>query len=94
LDTPSGVYNVVEDEPLTRREYVDAFERAFGFRRLRFIPPTIVKLAAGAPARTVMRSQRVGNTAFRHATGWAPAMRSAVDGWAAVAAERKESSNV
>jgi nucleoside-diphosphate-sugar epimerase len=94
LGAPTGVYNVVDDQPLTRREYVDAFERAFGFRRLRFIPPTIVKLAAGAPARTVMRSQRVSNTAFRDATGWAPAKPSAVDGWAAVAAERKESSNV
>ena len=27
---PAGIYNVVDDEPLTRREYLDAFPAAFG----------------------------------------------------------------
>jgi nucleoside-diphosphate-sugar epimerase len=90
---PSGVYNVVDDEPLARREYVDAFERAFGFRRLRFIPQTVVKVVGGATAQVVMRSQRVSNAAFRTATGWAPAIPSAVEGWAAVAATRSEASH-
>ena len=30
LDAPAGVYNVVEDEPATRREYLDSFAGAFG----------------------------------------------------------------
>jgi nucleoside-diphosphate-sugar epimerase len=93
LEAPTGVYNVVDDQPLTRREYVDAFERAFGFRRLRFIPPTVVKVVGGATAHVVMRSQRVSNAAFRRATGWAPATPSAVEGWAAVAATRSEASH-
>src|SRR6266498_3184283 len=32
LDAPAGVYNAVEDEPATRREYLDAFSAAFGLR--------------------------------------------------------------
>ena len=35
----------------TRREFVDAFAHAFGFGRLRFIPPTVVKVVGGAPAQ-------------------------------------------
>lgn len=85
FDAPSGVYNVVDDEPLTRRDFVDAFARAFGFRRLRFIPPKVVTFVGGATAQPLLRSQRVRNTAFRAATGWSPAIPSAVDGWASVA---------
>ena len=38
LDVPGGIYNVADDEPLTKREYVDAFSAAFGLQKLR-IPP-------------------------------------------------------
>ena len=94
LGAPAGIYNVVDDNPLTRREYVDAFAHAFGFRRLRLIPPTIVKVAGGTAVRALLRSQRVSNAAFRSATGWAPAIPSAAEGWAAVAATRRAASNV
>jgi nucleoside-diphosphate-sugar epimerase len=78
---PTGAYNVVDDEPITRREFVDAFGRAFDLGRLRFIPPTVVKVVGGSTAQPLLRSQRVSNAAFRAATGWAPAVPSAVDGW-------------
>ena len=93
LGAPTGIYNVVDDNPLTRREYVDAFARAFGFGRLRLVPPTIVKVAGGAVGKMLLRSQRVSNAAFRNATGWAPAVPDAIEGWAAVAAIRTEASN-
>jgi nucleoside-diphosphate-sugar epimerase len=32
LDAPVGIYNAVEDEPVTRRDYLDAFTDAFGIR--------------------------------------------------------------
>jgi nucleoside-diphosphate-sugar epimerase len=94
LGARSGVYNVVDDRPLTRREFVDAFASAFGLRRLRFVPPTVVKVAGGAIARPLLRSQRVSNAEFKRATGWAPALPSAVEGWTAVAAARKVASDV
>lgn len=37
LDAPSGTYNVVDDEPLTRREWVDAFAAALGVKPPRFV---------------------------------------------------------
>jgi nucleoside-diphosphate-sugar epimerase len=92
LAAPTGVYNVVDDVPLTRRDYADAFAHAFGLRRLRIIPPSVVRIVGGGAARPLLRSQRVRNAAVRDATGWTPTIPSAVEGWAAVAATRKEDS--
>jgi nucleoside-diphosphate-sugar epimerase len=86
---PAGVYNIVDDVPLARREFADAFARAFGCRRLRIIPPALVRMTGGGAAQALLRSQRVRNAAFRDATGWAPAIPSAVEGWKAVAATRE-----
>ena len=88
LDAPAGVYNVVDDEPLTRRAFSDAFAAAFGFGHLFITRPWMVKLSARSTADYLLRSQRVSNRKFRDATGWAPAFPSAREGWAAVAAER------
>ncbi len=87
LEAPAGVFNVVDDEPLTRRAYVDAFSAAFDLPRLRLTPGWMIRLIAGAdPVRVLTSSQRVANRRFRDATGWAPAYRNAQDGWAAIAA--------
>jgi nucleoside-diphosphate-sugar epimerase len=91
LAAPAGVYNVVEDDPATRREYLDAFSGAFGVRALRPIPRWLVKLAAGSGAEAVIRSQRVRNRKFREATGWSPRYPSVRDGWPAVAKAREAS---
>ncbi len=92
LTAPAGVYNVVDDVPLTRREYADVFANAFGLRRLHITPQPIVRLAGGPAVQALVRSQRVSNAALKAATGWTPATRSAADGWAEIATERKESS--
>jgi nucleoside-diphosphate-sugar epimerase len=89
LDAPAGVYNVVEDEPATRREYLDAFSAAFGLRKLRPMPRWLVKLMAGAAAEAVVPSQRVRNTRFRDATGWSPRFPTVREGWPAVARARE-----
>ena len=91
LDVPAGVYNVVEDDPTTRREYLDAFSGAFGVRRLRPMPTWLVKLTAGSGAEAVIRSQRVSNRKLRDATGWAPRFPSVREGWPAVAEARERS---
>jgi nucleoside-diphosphate-sugar epimerase len=87
LHAPAGLYNVVDDEPLTRRDYVAAAAAAFGVRAPKPLPEAIGKLPR---VRVLARSQRVSNAKFRQATGWAPQFRSAREGWAAVAAASQE----
>jgi nucleoside-diphosphate-sugar epimerase len=88
LDVPAGVYNVVDDEPLTRRDALDAFSAAFGLERLGTNPAWLMKVLAGKAAQSLVASQRVSNAKFRTATGWAPAYPSLREGWRAEAAKR------
>jgi nucleoside-diphosphate-sugar epimerase len=88
LGAPGGVYNVVDDEPLTRRDYLDAFSQAFDLPRLRLTPALVMKVAAGPAAPSLLASQRVANRRFKDATGWSPVHRDARAGWADVAAAR------
>ena len=85
LTVPAGVYNVVDDEPLTRREYADAFAAAFDLPRLRLAPSPALRAVGGRSARYLTASQRVSNRRFREVTGWSPCYRSAREGWVAVA---------
>jgi nucleoside-diphosphate-sugar epimerase len=88
LDAPAGIYNVVDDDPATRRAYLDAFSSAFGLGRLRPTPAWLVRALAGSAAAAVVSSQRCANRRFRSATGWAPSYPSVREGWPAVAAAR------
>jgi nucleoside-diphosphate-sugar epimerase len=84
LDAPSGTYNVVDDEPLTRAEQDRALAAAVGRTRLRR-PPRMLERAGGSSSELLTSSQRVSNRRFREATGWAPAFPSVREGWAQVA---------
>lgn len=92
LGVPSGVYNVVDDEPTTRREYLEAFASAFHTSRLRTTPGWVVRIAAGPATEALTGSQRVSNRKFRAAAGWAPRYPSVREGWRseAVTREREE----
>jgi nucleoside-diphosphate-sugar epimerase len=83
LHAGSGVYNVVDDQPLRRAEYVDAACHALG------VPPPAVRSASvdqpGALS-VMLRSLRVSNRRFEEATGWQPRWPSAWEGWAHVVA--------
>lgn len=89
LDAPPGIYNVVDDEPLTKRAYAAAVGAAVGKRPWVSLPGRAA-LIGGARTSVLTRSQRVTNRRFREATGWAPAYPSAREGWAATAAAAKE----
>jgi len=91
LDAPAGIYNVVENEPVTRREYLDAFSGAFGVAKLRPLPTWLVKVGSGSAAAAVIRSWRVSNKKLRDATGWSPKFPSVLEGWPAVARARERS---
>jgi nucleoside-diphosphate-sugar epimerase len=94
LAVPGGTYNVADDEPLTRREYLAAFSHAFGLPRLHATPGWLLRAVGGPSARALLASQRVANSRFRAATGWAPAYPSVREGWAAVAAARAAGTGV
>jgi 2-alkyl-3-oxoalkanoate reductase len=85
LGAPAGVYNVVDDEPLTRAELTAVLAGALG-RRTPWIPPRALGAVLGSKAAALVRSQRVSNRRFRQATGWAPLWASARQGWPAVIA--------
>jgi len=82
---PSGTWDVVDDEPLTRRDLAKALADAAGLPFVLRPPVWLLKMAAGHDALFMARSQRVSNRRFRSATGWAPAVRDARDGWHRVA---------
>ncbi len=83
---PPGLYNVVDDEPVTNRDYFAALADALGVRAPRIAPVGLAKLG-GPKASVLVRSQRVSNRAFVDATGWSPLHRSVRDGWPVVVDE-------
>jgi nucleoside-diphosphate-sugar epimerase len=83
LDAPSGVYNVVDDRPLSRAEYVDALAHALGVPT----PPVrSVSLELPPTFSVMLRSLRVSNQRLKEITGWQPRFPSAWEGWAHVIA--------
>ncbi|MBO0851498.1 MAG: NAD(P)-dependent oxidoreductase [Pseudonocardia sp.] len=89
LDAPSGTYNVVDDRPLTMREYADALAEAAGKAMWLRVPGRAAALL-GDRLTSLTRSLRVSNARFRAATGWAPRYPSAREGWLATAAALAE----
>ena len=89
LGLPAGTYNVADDDPLTRRDFLDALADAFGAPRPRLLPRWTVKLM-GPVGELLARSQRMSNRKLR-AHGWTPAYPSVREGFRATAAELRAS---
>jgi nucleoside-diphosphate-sugar epimerase len=87
LGAPAGVYNVVDDEPLTRREHAAALAAALGRSRPLRRPPAVAAKVGGSKTALLARSQRVRNDRFKAATGWSPASPSAREAWAKIVRE-------
>lgn len=84
LEAPSGVFDVVDDEPLTRGELRTVIARAVGRSRLWRMPAPLTSLVLGVTASTLTRSQRVSNGRFKTVTSWTPEVPSAGEGWARI----------
>jgi nucleoside-diphosphate-sugar epimerase len=82
---PSGVYDVVDDQPLRQRELNRVLAAAVGKRRLLSLPRWLIRLAAGPGVAVMLRSLRISNRRFRQATGWAPSVPSGFNGLQRVA---------
>ena len=79
LGVAPGTYNVVDDEPLTRRDFGAVFAQALGVGDPRPMPGWLAKVG-GSSMELLSRSQRMSNASFRAAAGWAPRWRSAREG--------------
>jgi nucleoside-diphosphate-sugar epimerase len=74
---PAGIYDVVDDEPLQRRELAAILADVVG-RKWLLRPPTLLfRILAGKHVMFLTRSQRVSNKRFKEATGWEPTVASA-----------------
>lgn len=80
LRARAGAYNVADDEPLSRREYVDSLAAAVGAPPPRLLPLWLTRLG-GSLAELLSRSLRISNRKLREETDWAPAFPSVREGW-------------
>jgi nucleoside-diphosphate-sugar epimerase len=85
LHAPAGTFNIVDDEPLTKRDFARAVAAAAG-KAIWLQGPGRAALLFGDRLTSLTRSLRVSNARFRTSTGWAPRYPSAAAGWIAAAA--------
>jgi nucleoside-diphosphate-sugar epimerase len=83
LGVGPGAYNVADDEPLRRREWVDSLAAALRSRRPK-LPPKWFSRLGGSLTELLARSQRISNRKLRQESGWAPRYPSVREGWFAV----------
>jgi nucleoside-diphosphate-sugar epimerase len=77
------VYNVVDDEPLRRREFFDTLAAALGVAPPRF-PPAWLSRITGPIGETLARSQRISNVKLTSHSDWRPRTPSVRQGWPAL----------
>lgn len=83
LDLRAGTYNVTDDEPLTRSEYIGTLARIAGVGMPRSLPGWAVGMM-GSLGKLLGRSIRISNRKLTAAApGWRPRFRSAREGLAA-----------
>ena len=83
---PTGCYNVVDDEPVTHRAFVDTLADALHVAPPRLPSPRLTPLM-GSLGRMAARSVRIANGKIRAASDWVPKYPSVREGWAAVVAQ-------
>jgi nucleoside-diphosphate-sugar epimerase len=88
LTGPGGTYNVVDDEPVTKRELCAAIAKAIKASEPRFLPPW-VRYFAGSIGEALGRSQRISNKRLR-STGWTPKYATVTKGIPAMIREMRE----
>jgi len=86
VDARGGIYNVVDDVPLTHRELVDALAGVLEVPPPR-LPPRWSAPLFGSLGELLARSVRISNRKFKRETGWRPTYASPREnGWRVVVA--------
>jgi nucleoside-diphosphate-sugar epimerase len=85
LSVPAGVYNVVEDEPVTRREYFDSLARALSVPPPRPLPFWQLWML-GSLGDLFSRSLRISNRKIKSVSPWRPQSPSVREAWPTVVA--------
>jgi 2-alkyl-3-oxoalkanoate reductase len=76
VDAQAGIYNVCDDEPVARRDYVGTVASAVGAKSPRPMPG-ILSALGGKTMALLSRSQRMSNARLKAETGWSPKWCSA-----------------
>lgn len=80
LTLDPGTYNVVDDEPVTRREYFDTLAAALSVPAPKFPPNWTVRLL-GSAGEFLSRSERISNRKLKESSVWVPKYSSVREGW-------------
>jgi hypothetical protein len=78
---PSGVYDIVDDEPVTRGQMYTILAHAVGRKRLFVLPDLLMRLVTGVMYADTSRSLRISNRLFKAVSSWQPTVPSARIGW-------------
>jgi nucleoside-diphosphate-sugar epimerase len=86
---PSGIYDIVDDEPLTRGEIFAAMAHAVGRKHLWQPPAMLMRMMTGVVYDVICRSLRISNRRFKAVSTWNPSVPNARVGWTRLAEESK-----
>jgi nucleoside-diphosphate-sugar epimerase len=86
---PSGIYDIVDDEPLIRGDMFDAVAHAVGRKHIRPLPDLLMRMLLGTKYDDMHRSLRISNRRFKEVSSWQPTVSNARVGWARIAEESR-----
>jgi nucleoside-diphosphate-sugar epimerase len=89
LDLPSGAYNVVDDEPVTRGVLGRTLATLLGVKPPRPLPKWVSRLL-GSLGELLSRSQRISNRKLRESSAWRPRYPSIREGFRVTLEERRK----
>ncbi|TAM82110.1 MAG: NAD-dependent epimerase/dehydratase family protein [Acidobacteria bacterium] len=89
LKVPAGTYNVVDENPVSFKDYLQTLASAVHVPKPFRFPGALGKVTFGDVWSYISRSQRVSNARFKKASGWKPSVASVAEGWPLVAAALK-----
>ena len=91
IGLPAGIYNVVDDEPVTHRAFFDSLAQALNVKPPK-LPPTWLTPLFGSLGELLARSLRISNRKLRSSSSWTPTFPSVREGLRATTAEMEEPS--
>jgi nucleoside-diphosphate-sugar epimerase len=80
LSMPGGAYNVIDNDPPTRKEFVDAVSETLGVEPVSFPKVQPLMMLGDKMIGGVQRSLRISNTRLSESSSWRPRWESSLDG--------------